>query len=60
MGEPTEFNPGDRAPNDGMYIEIGENSFHMGINNPQRIALRAGQQFPKTSNHNRKWQRFKG
>ncbi|MDB4866324.1 MAG: hypothetical protein JWR03_657 [Cohnella sp.] len=59
MGESTEFNPGDQAPNDGVYIEIGEDSFHMGITNPQRIVLRAGQRFPATSNHNRKWHRFR-
>lgn len=55
MGEQTEFNPGDRAPNDGVYTEIGENAFHMGINDPQRVELKAGQRFPETSNHNRKW-----
>jgi hypothetical protein len=59
LGEQTEFNPGNKAPNDGMYTEIGENDFHMGINNPRRIALRAGQRFPQTSNPNRKWHRFR-
>lgn len=57
MGEGTEFNHGDQAPNDGEYTEIGENSYHMGINDPQRITLKAGERFPETSNHNRKWAR---
>lgn len=57
MGERTEFNPGDRAPNAGQYIEIGENDFHMGINNPKIVTLKKGEHFPKTTNHNRKWQR---
>ncbi len=55
MGERTEFRPGEEAPNDGVYIEIGENDFHMGIKNPGRVKMRAGQKFPNTSNHNRKW-----
>lgn len=58
MGERTEFRPGEEAPNDGVYIEIGENDFHMGIKNPKRIKMRAGQTFPNTSNHNRKWTRM--
>ncbi|WP_010279178.1 YjzC family protein [Paenibacillus senegalensis] len=57
MGERTEFNPGDRAPNAGQYIEIGENDFHMGINNPKSVTLKKGERFPETTNHNRKWHR---
>ncbi|MNH98540.1 hypothetical protein D3C85_1673560 [compost metagenome] len=57
MGEKSQFNPGDSAPNNGQYIEIGENAFHMGINNPQIVTLKKGDSFPDTSNHNRKWQR---
>ncbi|MBW5448787.1 YjzC family protein [Cohnella sp. CFH 77786] len=59
MGEQTEFKPGDQAPNDGVYIEVGENDFHMHINNPKRIKMRAGGRFPETTNHNRIWKRFK-
>ncbi|MFD0871800.1 Uncharacterised protein [Chlamydia abortus] len=59
MGEQTEFNTGDKAPNDGEYIEIGENDFHMGINNPKIISLKKGERFPEPSNHNRKWKRKK-
>jgi hypothetical protein len=57
MGEKTEFRPGEQAPNDGKYTEIGENDFHMGINDPLKITLKAGERFPETSNHNRKWSR---
>ena len=55
MGEKTEFRPGEEAPNTAHYIEIGENDHIMGINNPQKISLTAGERFPNTSNHNRKW-----
>jgi hypothetical protein len=55
MGEKTEFRPGEEAPNSAYYIEIGENDRIMGINNPQKISLEAGEKFPNTSNHNRKW-----
>lgn len=57
MGEWTHYNPGDHAPNDGQYIEIGENAFHMGVNNPKIVTLKKGDPFPETSNHNRKWKR---
>ena len=55
MGEKTEFEHGDRAPNDGVYIEIGENDFHMGINDPKQVHLKRGERFPDTTNKNRKW-----
>jgi len=58
MGEWTEYRPGDRAPNDGKYIEIGENSYHMGINNPKKVELHKGDPFPETSNKDRKWKRL--
>jgi hypothetical protein len=57
MGEQTQFNPGDQAPNDGQYIEIGEAAFHMGVNHPKIVTLQKGDPFPETSNHNRKWKR---
>ena len=59
MGEQTLFEPGQKAPNDGENIEVGEDSFHMGIENPQHVTLRKGQSFPETRNHNRKWRRHK-
>lgn len=55
MGEKTEFNPGDKVPNTAPYIEIGENDRIMGINDPKKVKLKAGDTFPETSNHNRKW-----
>jgi hypothetical protein len=58
MGEWTQFRTGDTAPNDGEYIETGENaSRHQGINNPKNIFLKKGESFPESSNHNRKWVR---
>lgn len=59
MGEKTQFEPGDKAPNDGRYIEIGERSFHMGITDPQIIELKKGESFPETKNEDRKWIRMK-
>ena len=55
MGEWTRFEEGDRAPNDGTYIEDGENSYHMGIQDPQQIRLTKGARFPATTNKDRKW-----
>lgn len=58
MGEKTEFVVGDKAPNNGRYIEIGENDFHMGIEDPLIINLKQGEKFPENKNHNRKWKRL--
>ncbi|MUT68400.1 YjzC family protein [Paenibacillus sp. NEAU-GSW1] len=58
MGEWTVFSPGDSAPNDGTYIEIGVNAFHMGVNDPKKVRLAKGERFPETSNHERKWKRM--
>ncbi len=58
MGEWSQFNPGHRAPNDGVYMEVGERAFHMGIESPRKITLKKGERFPDTSNHNRKWKRM--
>ncbi|CAM3629865.1 YjzC family protein [Marinicrinis lubricantis] len=55
MGERTEFEPGDKAPNNGTYIEIGETAFHMGIENPKKVTLSKGDKFPETTNKDRKW-----
>jgi len=57
MGEKTEFEPGDKAPNNGEYIEVGEADFHMGINDPQIISMQKGDTFPETKNKDRKWKR---
>lgn len=58
MGESTVFSPGDKAPNDGTYIESGVNSFHMGIQDPKKVQLSKGERFPDTTNHERKWVRM--
>jgi hypothetical protein len=58
MGERTEFEPGDKAPNDGVYTEVSEaRSFHTQIQNPKRIKLSKGDTFPDTTNKNRKWKK---
>jgi len=59
MGEQTEFNPGDRAPNDGLFFEVGEAAFHTNVNDPKFVRMRKGEKFPDTTNHNRKWKKFK-
>ncbi|MDH6445296.1 hypothetical protein M2110_003838 [Paenibacillus sp. PastF-4] len=58
MGEKTEYEKGDKAPNPGMYTEVGEaRSFHTEIQNPQHIKMEKGDTFPETSNKNRKWKK---
>jgi hypothetical protein len=57
MGEQTQLNQGDTAPNDGVYVEVGVNAFHMGINDPKRVTLKKGDKLPKNTNHERKWVR---
>jgi hypothetical protein len=53
MGQPRHFKPGDKAPNNGVYIEIGETGDN--VKNPKKLKLKAGDTFPETSNHNRHW-----
>jgi hypothetical protein len=53
MGQSRQFTPGQKAPNNGVYIEIGETGSN--VMNPKRIKLKAGDAFPENSNHNRKW-----
>ncbi|MBY9082140.1 YjzC family protein [Paenibacillus sp. HN-1] len=58
MGEQTEFEKGDRAPNPGLYVEVGEaRSFHTQIQNPRQIQMKKGDPFPETANKNRKWKK---
>ena len=58
MGERTEFEEGDRAPNPGGYVEGGEaRSFHTQIEDPQRITMNKGDIFPEPKNKNRKWKK---
>jgi hypothetical protein len=53
MGQSRQFHAGQKAPNNGIYIEIGETGST--VNNPQRLKLKAGDAFPENSNHNRVW-----
>ncbi|WP_200411267.1 YjzC family protein [Virgibacillus salexigens] len=53
MGEYSHFRIGQKAPNNGVYIEIGETG--SSVNEPKMVKLKAGEKFPQTSNHNRVW-----
>lgn len=53
MGQSHQFRAGQKAPNNGIYMEIGEEGD--GVMNPKKIKLKAGDRFPENSNHNRKW-----
>lgn len=58
MGEPTRFRAGDKAPNDGEYIEVGEYNPIMGVQDPKRVKLKKGQRFPDTTNDRRHWMKM--
>jgi hypothetical protein len=53
MGQRHQFKPGDKAPNNGMYVEIGETGSM--VQKPQQIHLEAGDTFPDTKNKDRIW-----
>ncbi|MCM3759862.1 YjzC family protein [Alkalihalobacillus oceani] len=53
MGQNRQFEPGQKAPNNGIYVEIGETGSM--VQRPKSVKLHAGDTFPETSNHNRKW-----
>lgn len=55
MGEQTQFQPGEYAPNNGFYMEISEDSQYGSVQDPQIIRLTRGERFPETTNGNRKW-----
>ncbi|AST90578.1 YjzC family protein [Sutcliffiella cohnii] len=55
MGQNNQFKPGQKAPNNGTYLEIGETGST--VLHPKRVTLKAGDTFPETSNHNRVWAR---
>ena len=55
MGEKTQFRPGDRAPNNGLYLEVGESTHGPSVSEPQVIRLEQGDRFPETSNKDRIW-----
>ncbi|WP_284141083.1 MULTISPECIES: YjzC family protein [unclassified Virgibacillus] len=58
MGEFRHYRSGQKAPNNGVYIEIGETGSN--VNNPKQIKLKAGEKFPENSNQNRVWTYEKG
>ncbi|CRK83484.1 YjzC family protein [Neobacillus massiliamazoniensis] len=53
MGQNRHFKSGQKAPNNGVYIETGETGDN--VLNPKRVKLKAGDPFPENSNHNRIW-----
>jgi len=53
MGQNRHFTPRQKAPNNGVYIEIGETGSN--VNNPQKVKLKAGERFPETANDDRHW-----
>lgn len=53
MGQNRQFRAGQKAPNNGIYMEIGEEGDS--VMNPKQVKLKAGDRFPENSNHNRKW-----
>lgn len=53
MGQNRRFRAGQKAPNNGIYVEIGEEGD--GVMNPKKIKMKAGDRFPENSNHNRQW-----
>ncbi|UOF90640.1 YjzC family protein [Fodinisporobacter ferrooxydans] len=59
MGQRNQFGPGDKVPNNGVYIEIGERAEVTGVSNPKKMKLHKGDRFPDTTNEDRKWTRYK-
>lgn len=53
MGQNRQFRAGQKVPNNGIYMEIGEEGDS--VMNPKQVKLKAGDRFPENSNHNRKW-----
>lgn len=53
MGQRHQFKHGDKAPNNGIYVEIGETGSM--VKDPKQIRLHAGDSFPENSNKDRVW-----
>ncbi|WP_153124899.1 YjzC family protein [Peribacillus tepidiphilus] len=53
MGQSHRFKSGQKAPNNGFYVEVGETGSM--VKNPKKIRLKAGDPFPETSNDDRHW-----
>jgi len=57
MGQNNQFKHGDKVPNNGIYIEIGETRSM--VQDPKQIHLEAGMSFPPNTNKDRVWTRHK-
>jgi len=53
LGQNRRFRAGQEAPNNGIYVEIGETGSM--VSNPKSVKLNTGDEFPENSNHNRVW-----
>lgn len=53
MGQSHRFREGQKAPNNGVYIEVGETG--SGVQDPKKIKLKVGDRFPKNTNDDRQW-----
>lgn len=53
MGQNRQFESGQKAPNNGIYVEMGETGSM--VQNPKSLKMHEGDTFPKTTNQNRKW-----
>lgn len=53
LAQRRQFEPGQKAPNNGIYVEIGETGDM--VQKPKSVKLEAGDTFPETTNQNRKW-----
>ncbi|KWZ84823.1 hypothetical protein B4096_0320 [Heyndrickxia coagulans] len=55
LGQSNLFHPGSKAPNNGVYVEVGENGDP--VVNPKSAHLHRGDRFPETTNDARHWRR---
>lgn len=55
MGEKTQFKAGDKAPNNGLYVEVSEQRHAGSPTENQIVRLERGERFPDTGNKDRKW-----
>lgn len=53
MGQNHRFKQGHKAPNNGVYIEVGDTGD--GVKHPKQVKLKAGDTFPETSNNRREY-----
>lgn len=53
MGEQSQFHGGEKAPNNGIYIEKGETGSN--VEDPSQVELKAGDKFPENANQDRVW-----